>query len=148
MGINVGIAVDGSASNDSSDMLGEVRNALLLQRVEKGAAALTARQAFTMASENGAKLLDFGKVGRLEEGWAADAAIFDVHTLPYAGSLSDPVAALLFCGYDHSTDYTIVNGKVVVDQKRLVGFDEGELTSKANAISARLMAKAARKEVV
>ena len=148
MGINVGIAVDGSASNDSSDMLGEVRNALLLQRVEKGAAALTARQAFTMASENGAKLLNFGNVGRLEEGWAADAAIFDVHTLPYAGSLSDPVAALLFCGYDHSTDYTIVNGKVVVDQKRLVGFDEGELTSKANAISARLMASSARKEVV
>jgi cytosine/adenosine deaminase-related metal-dependent hydrolase len=148
LGINVGIAVDGSASNDSSDMLGEVRNALLLQRVEKGAAALTARQAFAMASENGAKLLNFGKVGRLEEGWAADAAIFDVHTLAYAGSLSDPVAALLFCGYDHSTDYTIVNGKVVVDQRRLVGFDEGELTVKANAISARLMARAGRKEVV
>jgi cytosine/adenosine deaminase-related metal-dependent hydrolase len=148
LGINVGVAVDGSASNDASDMLGEVRNALLLQRVEKGADALTARQAFTMASENGAKMLNFGQVGRLEEGWAADAAVFDVHTLPYAGSLSDPVAALLFCGCDHSTDYTIVQGKVVVDQKRLVGFDEEELAAKANLISARLMAKAEKKEVV
>jgi len=148
LGINVGVAVDGSASNDASDMLGEVRNALLLQRVEKGADALTARQAFTMASENGAKMLNFGQVGRLDEGWAADAAVFDVHTLPYAGSLSDPVAALLFCGCDHSTDYTIVQGKVVVDQKRLVGFDEEELAAKANLISARLMAKAEKKEVV
>jgi cytosine/adenosine deaminase-related metal-dependent hydrolase len=148
MGINVGIAVDGSASNDSSDMLGEVRNALLLQRVEKGAAALTARQAFAMASENGAKLLNFSNVGRLEEGWAADAAIFNVHTLPYAGSLSDPVAALLFCGDDHTTDYTIVNGNVVVDKRRLVGFDEEELVRKANAISMEMLAKAERKEKV
>ena len=148
MGINVGIAVDGSASNDSSDMLGEVRNALLLQRVEKGAAALTARQAFSMASENGAKLLNFSNVGRLEEGWAADAAIFNVHTLPYAGSLSDPVAALLFCGDDHTTDYTIVNGQVVVDKRRLVGFDEEELVRKANAISMEMLAKAERKEKV
>ena len=148
MGINVGIAVDGSASNDSSDMLGEVRNSLLLQRVEKVAAALTARQAFAMASENGAKLLNFSNVGRLEEGWAADAAIFNVHTLPYAGSLSDPVAALLFCGDDHTTDYTIVNGNVVVDKRRLVGFDEEELVRKANMISMERLAKAERKEKV
>ena len=148
MGINVGIAVDGSASNDSSDMLGEVRNSLLLQRVEKGAAALTARQAFAMASENGAKLLNFSNVGRLEEGWAADAGIFNVHTLPYAGSLSDPVAALLFCGDDHTTDYTIVNGNVVVDKRRLVGFDEEELVRKANMISMEMLAKAERKEKV
>jgi cytosine/adenosine deaminase-related metal-dependent hydrolase len=146
MGINVGIAVDGSASNDSSDMLGEVRNALLLQRVEKGAAALTARQAFAMASENGANMLNFSNVGKLEEGWAADAAIFNVHTLPYAGSLSDPVAALLFCGDDHTTDYTIVHGKIVVDNRRLVGIDEEELVVKANGISKRMLAKAERKE--
>ncbi len=148
MGINVGIGVDGSASNDTSDMLGEVRNALLLQRVEKGSAALTARQAFRMASEQGARLLNFGNVGKLEEGWAADAAVFDVHTLPYAGSLSDPVAALLFCGDDHTADYTIVNGRIVVDKRRLVGFDEDELVRKANAISAGLLAKADGKETV
>lgn len=143
-GINVGIAVDGSASNDSSDMLGEVRNALLLQRVEKGAAALTARQAFAMASENGARMLAFDNVGRLEPEWAADIAIFDTSTLGYAGSDSDPVASLLFCGFDHQAAYTIVNGVVVVDNRRLVGFDEDALIAQAHKISSRMMQAAGR----
>jgi cytosine/adenosine deaminase-related metal-dependent hydrolase len=148
MGINVAVAVDGSASNDSSDMLAEVRQAMLLQRVRYGSDALTASQAFSMATEGGAKLLNFGKVGRLEKGWAADLAIFDVSTLPYAGSQSDPVASLLFCGTNHNTDYTIINGKVVVDRGQLVGFDEQELAQKANAISKRMMEMAARGEIV
>ncbi|ADY13639.1 8-oxoguanine deaminase [Sphaerochaeta globosa] len=148
MGINVAVAVDGSASNDSSDMLAEVRQTMLLQRVRYGSDALTASQAFSMASENGAKLLNFGKVGRLEKGWAADLAIFDVSTLPYAGSQSDPVASLLFCGTNHNTDYTIINGKVVVDHGQLVGYDEQELAQKANAISKRMMEQAGRGEVV
>ena len=101
-----------------------------------------------MATEGGAKLLNFGKVGRLEKGWAADLAIFDVSTLPYAGSQSDPVASLLFCGTNHNTDYTIINGKVVVDRGQLVGFDEQELAQKANAISKRMMEMAARGEIV
>lgn len=148
MGINVGVAVDGSASNDSSDMLAEVRMAMLLQRVRYGSGALTASEAFTMGTINGAKMLNFGNVGCLLEGWAADMAIFDVSTLPYAGSQSDPVASLLFCGTDHNTDYTIINGKVVVDQRQLVGFDEQALADKANAISKKLMDKAARGEAV
>jgi cytosine/adenosine deaminase-related metal-dependent hydrolase len=148
MGINVALAVDGSASNDSSDMLAEVRQALLLQRVRYGSDALTANEAFTIATENGAKLLNFSQVGRLENGWAADLAIFDVSTLPYAGSHSDPVASLLFCGTNHNTDYTIINGKVVVDHGQLVGFDEQELADKANAISKRMLEKAERQEAV
>jgi cytosine/adenosine deaminase-related metal-dependent hydrolase len=148
MGINVGIGVDGSASNDSSDFLGEIRMAMLLQRVKYGSGALTASQAFTMGTINGAKMLNFGQVGCLHENWAADMAIFDVSTLPYAGSQSDPVASLLFCGTDHNTDYTIINGKVVVDQRQLVGFDEQALADKANAISKKLMDKAARGEAV
>lgn len=148
MGINVGVAVDGSASNDSSDMLAEVRQALLLQRVHYGSDGLKTAEAFTMATEGGAKMLNFNKVGRLEEGWAADLAIFDVSTLPYAGAQSDPVASLIFCGTDHNTDYTIINGTVVVDQGRLVGFDEDELAKKANEASSAMLQKAARKEVV
>lgn len=137
--INVGLAVDGSASNDASDMLGEMRNALLLQRVKYGAEAVTARDVFRLANENGATLLGFPKIGQLKEGWAADMAIFDVHKLEYAGSLSDPLAALLFSGYNHGTDYTIVNGKVAVEHGRLVGFPEEELTKKANQIAARML---------
>ena len=141
LGINIGIAVDGSASNDSSDMLAEMRNALLLGRVKYGSQALTARDVFKMGTENGAKMLNFGKVGRLEEGWAADLAIFDVSGIAYAGSHSDPIASLLFCGCDHTAKYTIVNGQVVVDDRRVVGIDEDELARKANRISETLLEK-------
>ena len=141
LGINIGIAVDGSASNDSSDMLAEMRNALLLARVKYGSQALTARDVFKMGTENGAKMLNFGKVGRLEEGWAADMAIFDVSGIAYAGSHSDPVASLMFCGCDHTTKFTIVNGQVVVDDRRVVGIDEDELARKANRISETLLEK-------
>jgi cytosine/adenosine deaminase-related metal-dependent hydrolase len=142
LGINVGIAVDGSASNDSSDMLGELRNALLLQRVKYGAAAVTASDIFTMGTLGGAKMLGFDEVGLLEEGWQADIAIFDVSTLPYAGSHSDSTASLLFCGTNHNTAYTIVNGKVVVDEGKLVGYDENELAKKGREVSENLLKRA------
>ena len=136
--INVGLAVDGSASNDSSDMLGEMRNALLLQRVQYGAAAVTAKDIMKLGTENGAKLLNFNKIGKIEKGYAADMALFNINKMEYAGSLSDPLAALMFSGYNHGTEYTIVNGKVVVDKGRLTGFDEEELTQKSNEIAARI----------
>jgi cytosine/adenosine deaminase-related metal-dependent hydrolase len=142
LGINVGLAVDGSASNDSSDMLGEVRNGLLLQRVRYGAAAITAREILQMGTGNGARLLGFDKVGELRPGWAADLALFDVGRMEYAGSLSDPLAAVIFSGYNHGAAYTIVNGEVVVDNGKLVGFDETEIMEKGNAISARMLAAA------
>jgi cytosine/adenosine deaminase-related metal-dependent hydrolase len=140
-GINVGLAVDGSASNDSSDMLGEVRNGLLLQRVRYGAAAMDVSQILQMGTRNGARLLGFDKVGELRPGWAADLALFDVDRMEYTGGLSDPLAAIVFSGYNHAAAYTIVNGEVVVDGGRLVGFDENEIMEKGNAISARMLAE-------
>jgi 8-oxoguanine deaminase len=140
--INVGIAVDGSASNDSSDMLGEIRNTLLLQRVKYGAAAVTSNDVFDMATIGGARLLNFDKIGKIKEGWAADLALFDVHKMEYSGALSDPLAALIFSGYNHGTAYTIVNGKVVVDGGVLSGVDEERLMLKANEISAYMIDKA------
>jgi cytosine/adenosine deaminase-related metal-dependent hydrolase len=138
-GINVALAVDGSASNDSSDMLGETRNALLLQRVHYGANAVTTMDVMRMATENGAALLGFEKVGKIKEGWAADLALFNVGKLEYSGSLSDPLAAIVFSGYNHGTEHTIVNGNIVVESGRLTGFDETELMNKCNAISERLI---------
>lgn len=134
-GINVALAVDGSASNDSSDMLGEVRNAMLLQRVKYGASAITAPDVMDMATRGGADLLNFKHTGRIKPGFAADLAVFDVGKMEYAGSLSDPLAAIIFSGYNHAAAYTIVNGKVAVDKGELVGFDEQEITDKANALS-------------
>ncbi|MFO7782452.1 MAG: 8-oxoguanine deaminase [Spirochaetia bacterium] len=141
-GITVGLAVDGSASNDSSDMLGELRNALLLQRVARGADALGARDVLRMATENGAALLGVGGVGRLSVGRGADLALFDVHKMEYAGALSDPLAALVFSGYNHGADYTIVNGHVAVENGRLVGIDEDRLFERAGAAARRLYEKA------
>ncbi len=137
--INVGLAVDGSASNDSSDMLGEIRNALLLQRVHYGAAAITTPEVMQMGTENGARLLNFEKVGRIREGWAADLAVFDVGKLEYCGSLSDPLAAIVFSGFNHGTAYTIVNGRVAVDRGRLTGVDEEALMQTCNNISDRML---------
>lgn len=138
-GINVGLAVDGSASNDTSDFLGEMRNAMLLQRVRYGADALNARDIFKMATRNGARLLNFKNIGKIQEGSAADLALFNIDKLEYAGALSDPPAALLFAGINHQTEYTIVNGKIVVDHGTLTGFDEDEITRNVNRIAFRLL---------
>ena len=138
MGIRVGLGVDGSASNDSSDMLGEVRHALLVQRLKYGADALTARAALHMAIRNGAKLLNLTRLGSIEEGMGADMALYDMFQLQYAGALEDPLAAIVFSGYNHAAAYTIVDGNVVVRDGKITGYDEEELVEKVNAITRRI----------
>ena len=140
-GINVALAVDGSASNDTSDMRGGMRQAFLLGRVLYGPEAITVSDAYMMATVNGAKLLGYDALGRVEEGCGADLALFDVKRLDYAGSLSDPKAALIFCGTDHNTAYTIVNGRIVVRKGKLKGYDEEEIVEKANRVAAQLLEK-------
>ncbi|MCX8010171.1 MAG: amidohydrolase family protein, partial [Ignavibacteria bacterium] len=131
--------VDGSASNDTSDMLGEVRNAMLLQRVKYGANALTARKAFELCINGGARMLGYNSIGKIKEGWIADLAVFDLNRLEYTGSLSDPLAALVFTGISHQTKYTIVNGKVVVENGKLVGIDENQIIENGNRIAIKLL---------
>jgi len=99
---------------------------------------LQVKNIFKMATVNGAKLLNFNKIGKIQEGWAADLALFNINKLEYSGSLSDPIAALLFCGYNHGTEYTIVNGKVVVEKGKLTGFNEQEIIKHANQISKKI----------
>ncbi len=69
-------------------------------------------------------------------------AVFNINKLEYAGSLSDPLAALIFSGYNHGTQYTIVNGSIAVDNGVLTGVDEQELTNRANRISERMIQEA------
>ena len=66
-------------------------------------------------------------------------AVFNINKLQYAGALSDPLAALVFAGIDHQTEYTIVNGRVVVERGRLTGYDEEQLTDEANRVSRGLI---------
>lgn len=141
-GVAVGLAVDGSASNDTSDMLGEARQAMLVHRVKSGVASMPAREALRMATRGGAAVVGRDDIGMIAAGKAADLAIFDVNRLDYAGSAGDPVASLLFCGAGHRTKWTIVNGHIVVENGVLKNLDEGETTRKANAACLDLLKKA------
>jgi cytosine/adenosine deaminase-related metal-dependent hydrolase len=141
-GVPIGLAVDGSASNDSSDMLAEARMAMLVHRAASGVASMPARDALRMATRGGAAVLGRDDVGAIAPRMAADLAIFDVDRIDYAGAAGDPVAALLFCGASHRTRYTLVNGEVVVEGGRLVRADEELVTRRANAATLELLRRA------
>ena len=137
-GINVGLGVDGSASNDGAHMLGEARQAMLLARVGFGPAAMTAREALEIATVGGAKVLNRSDIGALKPGLAADLAIFDLRGIEHAGALHDPVAALVFAAPTRAA-YTMVNGKLVVREGRLLTVDERKLAARHNVLAAKLM---------
>ena len=141
-GVKVGLGVDGSASNDSGDMLGEARMAMLAARVKSGVGSMPARDALRMATRGGASVLGRDDIGQLKVGHAADVAVFDVTGLDYAGSAGDPVASLLFCGSSHRAKYTLVDGKVVVENGKLVNIDEKKVAVQANAACLDLLKKA------
>lgn len=121
-GVTVGLGVDGSASNDGGHLLGEARQAMLLQRVLGGPAALTARQALELATRGGAKALNRDDIGAIEVGMAADLAVFDVSGLDHAGAQHDPVAALIFCAPQKAAQ-VMVNGRFVVRDGQLTTLD-------------------------
>lgn len=138
LGINVAIAVDGSASNDSSNMLNELRNALLLSRIKYREDGLTSREVLKMGTINGAKLLGYDeKLGELREGWLADIAVFPADDISYVGAHADECGSLLFT-QSRNTKYTIVNGKVVVENGELIGMNEKEIVENANKIAKKL----------
>ncbi|PIS47929.1 MAG: 8-oxoguanine deaminase [Elusimicrobia bacterium CG08_land_8_20_14_0_20_51_18] len=139
--VPVAMAVDGSASNDSCNILAETRQAMLVSRVKAGVASMPARDALKLATRGGAEVLGRTDIGSLEPGKAADLAVFDLNKIDYAGSISDPVASILFCGPSQRTKYTVVNGKIAVKNGRLTKVDEFRLTEKANKIAAKLMRK-------
>ncbi|MGR4871992.1 8-oxoguanine deaminase [Variovorax sp. LARHSF232] len=121
-GVPVGLGVDGSASNDGAHMLGEARQALLLQRVGFGPAAMGAREALEIATLGGARVLGRDDIGALAPGMSADFAAFDVQGVSHAGAGEDPVAALVFCA-PQSASTCVVNGRVVVEAGRLATLD-------------------------
>jgi cytosine/adenosine deaminase-related metal-dependent hydrolase len=142
-GVTVGLGVDGSASNDTSDLLGEARQAMLLARVRAGAGALGAEGALRLATQGGATLLGrTGEIGSLEVGKAADVVLVDMNRIDMAGALSDPVAALLFSGIGHRVHASVVNGRVLVRDGRLVHLDEDEIARNAHRLSFRMLRQA------
>jgi 8-oxoguanine deaminase len=137
-GVPIGLGVDGSASNDGASLVGEARQAMLLQRVHGGPSALTARDVLTMATRGGAQVLNRSDLGQIAKGKAADLAVFDLNQIAFAGAQHDPVAALVFCQTVPAA-YTIVNGKVLVRQGRLAGVDLQSLLTQHNRWAAQLV---------
>jgi cytosine/adenosine deaminase-related metal-dependent hydrolase len=126
-------------------MLLEARQALLVQRIRKGVTATTAMSVLELATLGGAAVLGRDDIGCLEPGKAADLAIFDTRELALAGgAVHDPVGALIFCAPQRRAHTVFVNGRVVVEEGRLVGADEDELIGRANAIATAMVAAASR----
>lgn len=135
-GVNVGLGVDGSASNDAAHLLSEARQAMLLQRVALGADAMSAREALEIATLGGAATLGRRDVGALAVGMRADFAVWDMGGVAAAGAW-DPVAALVLCG-PHRVRDLAVEGRMVVEGGRMVTVDLGAATRAAAAAVARL----------
>jgi 8-oxoguanine deaminase len=134
-GVKIGLGTDGSASNDYSNLLEEARSALLLQRVVKGPAALTALESLEMATRGGASVLGRDDIGSLEAGKAADFVGIPLDTLNMAGgAVHDPVAALVFCRTDR-VRFSVINGRPVVLDGRLLTVDEDRLVRRHNKIA-------------
>ncbi|WP_449543499.1 8-oxoguanine deaminase [Enterobacter ludwigii] len=137
-GMHVGLGVDGSASNDSSDMMAEVRQALLLQRVGFGPEALTAREALEIATLGGAKNLNRDDIGALAPGMMADIAVFSLEGIGLAGAQHDPISALVFCN-PGKVVYTIINGRIVVEDGKVTTTDIPIMIEQHNRLSRQLL---------
>ncbi|MGI8483794.1 MAG: 8-oxoguanine deaminase [Thermomicrobiales bacterium] len=139
-GLSVGLGVDGSASNDGSHLLGEARQAMLLQRVDDGGnpLAMSARDALWIATRGGAEVLGRDDVGYLAPGMQADLIGIRVDTLPFAGgAVHDPLAALVFC-HPQQVDLSVINGTVRVRDGQIVDLDLPALVRRHNEIAISL----------
>jgi cytosine/adenosine deaminase-related metal-dependent hydrolase len=134
-GATVGLAVDGSSSNNGAHVLGECRQALLLQRVKNGADSFTAADALRLGTLGGAKLLNrTGELGNLLPGHAADIAVFDLNAVEYAGAAAqDPLGALMLCSPTRAK-FVIVNGRVVVRYGQLATLHLPKLIERMNEL--------------
>ncbi len=142
-GVAVSLAVDGSGSNDSSNILLETRNAMLLSRLREEQHWLTARDTLLMATRGGARALGRDDIGQLIPGKRADLALFSVAGVEYAGGLADPLAALVFNVRQSPVDYLVVDGQVRI-RAGATEIDESELVVRHNAIAAEMLDRAAR----
>ncbi|HXV72826.1 MAG TPA: 8-oxoguanine deaminase [Acidimicrobiia bacterium] len=136
-GVPVGLGVDGSASNDSSHMMAETRQALLLNRLAaaaSGAALMTAREALHLATAGGAAVLGRDDIGVLAPGMAGDFVAIDLERVEFAGALHDPVAAAVLCASPR-VDHSWVGGRPLVAEGRVVGVELGALIERHNLLS-------------
>jgi cytosine/adenosine deaminase-related metal-dependent hydrolase len=152
-GVKVGLGVDGSASNDTSNMFLEARLAQLLQRVAPARylseapggrggfggspKALAAREALTMATRGGAALLGRDDVGALAPGMSADFIAVNLNQLGLSGTQRDPLAALVMCG-PFRVDYSFINGREVISGGEFTALDVDEILARHRQVMDRI----------
>jgi cytosine/adenosine deaminase-related metal-dependent hydrolase len=133
----VGLGVDGPASNEASDLFGEIRQAMLVSRAEGPDRGLSDREALRLATRGGAEILGRDDVGSIERGKRADVALFGVHGLAQVGAEADPVAGLLM-GASQRVRHLLVEGRPVVRDGRLVTADEDEIVRDGRLVARRI----------
>ena len=136
-GAAIGLGVDGSASNDCSNLMQEVRQAFLVQRMRSGAPAVTYESALGWATSGGARVLGHENVGRIEVGACADLAFFALDELRFSGH-ADPAAALVLCGA-HKVRHLMIGGEFRVQNEELIGVDVARLRRDHQQAAKRLV---------
>lgn len=142
LGVPVGLAVDGSASNDCSNLMAEIRAAYLLQRLAVSEKAPTGYGILKMATRGSALLLGRNDIGQLAPGNAADIFAIDAELMELAGTFLDPASLLGTVGYSRPAKWVMVHGCMVAKDGRLLGVDEDEVRIKANDCVCTLLKKA------
>jgi cytosine/adenosine deaminase-related metal-dependent hydrolase len=137
-GGKLSIAVDGSASNDGSNMWEEVRRAYLLNHLKYGTQGLTAYEILKVATRGGADVLGRSDTGRLDVGKAADIVLFDLNGIEYAGC-HDPLVSLVCLGNSSLVNMTIVNGEIVVRNGRITTIDTDGVALQAHATAKKIV---------
>ena len=132
LGVPLGLAVDGSASNDGSNLLEEMRVAYRLHRLWWSRQAPSAYDILKIATRGSARVLGRDDLGQIAVGMAADFFLVDMNRMELTGAQFDPKSMLCTVGLKGSVDYTVVNGEIVVKEGRLVRVDEERTVEKAN----------------
>ena len=139
-GVKVGLGVDGSASNDTNNLLDEARQAMLSARVrDENPTAMSAREALYIATRGGADVLGRSDVlGRIQPGYCADIIAFRTDDIALAGALIDPIAALVFCT-PQRVAHSIINGRQVIDDGVLLTRELPLIIEEHNALARELV---------
>lgn len=140
MGGKISIAVDGSASNDGSNMWEEVRRAYLLNHLKYGTEGLNAYEILKVATRGGADVLGRTDTGRLDKGKAADIVLFDLNGVEYTGC-HDPLVSIVCLGNSSLTKMTMVNGRVVVKNGIILSMDADDIGVQGHRIATELVKK-------
>jgi len=141
LGVPLGLAVDGSASNDCSNLMAEIRAAYLMHRLSASEKAPTGYDILKMATRGSAQLLGRTDIGQIAVGKAADIFAIDAELLELAGTFLDPGCLFGTVGYSRPAKWVMVGGKMVVKDGELLGVDEEEVRNKSNACVRTLLRK-------